>query len=191
MPKGWADFFKVIAAGAVVTLGEAAGRFGWFGLHSGLPFPPEQLSQAFFASIPLPLFSLGIRFFGFGAKWIAFVLTSFIWSVAVGTILFGFLRTIFRTFKTPLRHLASSWRRLIILTSAAGLTLVVIEGAWLWIDPPAFGYVPVDTSGGRWLGPGCVPLVLAYTAAAFLLLPRSVLAKAYTVETLTKEVDQQ
>lgn len=82
-------FIAIIVAGSIATLGQAAGRFGWIGLRSELPFIPETLAQWFFAVIPMHLFTLGIRTFGDAAKWYVLTIATLLWIPLAGALIYG------------------------------------------------------------------------------------------------------
>ena len=145
---------RVVAAGAVATLGEAAARFGWVSLPSGLPFPPEALAQELFAVVPMELFSVAIRWLGPAAQWVAFGLMLLLWVVLAG----GFVNA----------AATAAWRMgplgALLSAAAAG---VLVQTAW-WLAAPALapgGWAAVPSAG---LWPGAAIPSAAYGLAGLI-----------------------
>lgn len=145
---------RVVLAGAVATLGEAAARFGWLGTPSGFPYPPEALAQQLFAIVPMDVFAVVIRWLGPAAQWVAFALMLLIWVILAG----GFVGA----------AVAAAQR-----TGAFGAFLgaaaagVLVQTAW-WLAAPALapgGWAAVPP-GGLW--PGAAIPAAAYGVAGLV-----------------------
>lgn len=164
MKRRWLQLLWISVSGTLVTLGEAAGRFGWMGLQSGLLFPPEILSQWFFSILPMRLFSLGITLFGEAAKWYAFAGITVLWSIAVGSVLLlthRLTRRIAHRGPSDKQHTRVPG---VASLAPAFLAAFFIEGIWVGVafwNPSTVGLV------GK-LGPGVLPLIFTYLVAAWI-----------------------
>ncbi len=162
MKRTSAWLLRVSLPGTWITLGEAVGRFGWTGLHTGLPFPPETLSQWFFSVLPMRLFSLGIGLFGESAKWYTLAAMIALWSLFVGAAMFvthRLVRTVLQSRRWNGRKTSSSWREIV---ATAALSFLLIEGAWAGSSPP------VRPEPHVWaMLAGMIPLMGAYLFAAW------------------------
>lgn len=63
--------FRLLAVGLVAAVAATGLQAGLrFGL--GTPLAPEEMAQALFAWVPMPLFAAAIGLLGFAARWVAF-----------------------------------------------------------------------------------------------------------------------
>ncbi|HEY8416655.1 MAG TPA: hypothetical protein VIK93_01325 [Limnochordales bacterium] len=148
------SFIGLLAAGALGILGEAAARFGWLVLPTGLPFPPEALAQGLFAIVPMDLFSLAIGWLGSAAQWIAFAVMLVLWALVVGAL------------SNLVAAVAAGGGPLVILLAGA-LVGCIVQGAW-WLAAPVLapgGWVAVGPAA---LWPGVLLPAGAYGVAALV-----------------------
>ena len=154
----------IALAGALVTLGEACGRFAVLGVPSGLVFPPEILAQWLFSVIPMGLFSLGVSTLGGAAKWVAFAGMTLLWIAAAGAALHGAL-SLGRWFSSH-RPLPPSLLFLCRFGPAA-LAAVALEWAGYGAGERIYTGAAAPPGYAGWLA--VAPLLLAYAGALWLL----------------------
>lgn len=153
MAVRWHRLGWIACSGALIAFGEAAGRFAWLGRPAGLVFPPEALSQWFFAVIPMRLFALGIRLFGEAAKWWAFAGFILLWTLTAGACLHLIMHGLRR---------AGMGRS---ASSLAGGLLFCAGSETLWLqtaEPLHLHAPPLDSAAA-------FPVLIAYLAAAWLV----------------------
>ncbi|GEM_PF-2583039 len=145
---------RLLLAGAVATLGEAAARFGWLTAPTGLPFPPEALAQQLFAVVPMDVFALAVRWLGSAAQWVAFVLMLVVWAAVAGGLAHAVAAVTNRSNVV--------WA----LLAGAGLGLLVQAALWLAAPVLAPGGWAAVSSAALW--PGAALPAAGYGLAVLL-----------------------